>query len=98
MEYEGKVQEVVEAVIALWVSSLAMRDLAAKCSGICKEYGIESNPIKHSTIIINNLSLMVSSHLFLRKLEEVFPEICNKVKHEKYESRFEMIYPKDGSK
>jgi hypothetical protein len=95
MEYEEKVQEVVKALSTLWESSLAMRDLAAKSSVICREYGIEANPIKYPTIMINNHSLLVSAHLFLRKLEEAFPEICTKVKHEKYESRFEVLYPQD---
>jgi hypothetical protein len=96
IEYDERVQEVIEALTFLWVSSLAMRDLAAKSSDICRENGIEANPIKYSTIMINNLSLSVSAHLFLRKMEEVFPEICKNVKHENYERRFEMIHFQDG--
>jgi hypothetical protein len=92
VEYSRKIEDVIKALVYLWESSLAMRDLFTEADAICKEYEIEKNPIRFSSLSINNLTLFSSAHLFLRKMEETFPDICKDVKHPTYESRYERIY------
>jgi hypothetical protein len=91
VEYFAKIKEVLNALSALWVTSLAMANLFYKINKLCVDYQL-INPLKYSTLTINNLTLFQAAHYFLRRMEEVFPEICKKVKHEDYDSRFEAVY------
>ena len=90
-EYDRNVEDVVKALADLWETSLSMTSQFNKIDKLCADYRL-TNPLKFSTLTINNLSLFQTAHYFLRRMEEVFPEVSKKVKHEAYDSRFEVVY------
>jgi hypothetical protein len=91
LEYDRKIEEVVKALSDLWVTSLAMNNLFYKSDKLCTDFQL-ANPLKFSSLTVNNLTLFQAAHYYLRRMEEVFPEISKKVKHEDYEDRFEVVY------
>jgi chromosome segregation ATPase len=94
VDYEKKVEEIVQSLAELWEHSVAMRDLYNKSTKLCFDFNT-SNPLYFSSLTVNNLTLFQSAHFYLRKMEEVFPEICKRVKHESYEKRFDVICPRE---
>jgi hypothetical protein len=90
-EYDRNVEDVVKALADLWETSLSMASQFNKINKLCADYQL-ANPLRFSSLTINNLTLFQAAHYSLRRMEEVFPEICKKVKHEAYDSRFEVVY------